>query len=203
MDEASGGHLGFGPVAPPTAMTRATPYPFSAPPPTWPSPPTRSSHVISHFFEVNDAMGSDDGARWWKDKASGRWEPIARSKRTFSIEEAMAVYSFKDRRFFLAKKSPGQVVFRRLSAQERQHFEKARHKEIKALLDSGAISILSLDESHKFRELHGDHILESKFVDRWKPTEEFTALAEDFDPSDYVEGGNCGAQPKSRWCVVG
>ena len=146
-------------------------------------------------------MGEDDGARWWKDKVNGRWEPIAKSKETFSIKDAMAVYSHRDRRFFLTKK--GQVTFRKLSAEQRKHFEKSRNKEIQALLDSGAISILSLQDTLKFLEEHGDHVLESKFVDRWKPTEEFTALAEDFDPEKYIEGGNSGAQPKSRWCVVG
>ena len=40
-------------------------------------------------------------------------------------------------------------------------------------------------------------------MDRWKPSEAFTALAEDFDPDKYEEGKDCGAAPKSRWCVVG
>ena len=203
VDEASGGQFGFGPSTSTSGSSRSTPYPFSAAPPSWPAPPSRTSNMVSHFFETNDVMGENDGARWWKDKVNGRWEPIAKSKETFSIKDAMAVYSHRDRRFFLTKKSPGQVTFRKLPAGQRKHFEKARQKEIKALLDSGAITILSLQDSLKFMEERGDHVLESKFVDRWKPTEEFTALSEDFDPEQYTEEGQCGAQPKSRWCVVG
>ena len=38
----------------------------------------------------------------------------------------MAVYSFQDTRFFMTKKSPGQVSFKKLTGKERRHFEKAR-----------------------------------------------------------------------------
>ncbi|CAE7512755.1 GIP [Symbiodinium pilosum] len=128
---------------------------------------------------------------------------MAQSRTAFALDEAMAVYSPPDRKFFLAKRSPGQVTFNRLPEKEQEFFYKSRLKEIKTLLESGAISILSPTESRKFRAEHPDYILESKFVDRWKPTEEFTALAEDFDPSEFQEGEENAAAPKSRWCVVG
>ena len=198
VDELSDGRIQFGPLSSSSATARPMPYPFSQAPTSWPSP-TRSS---SHFFETGDFNQEDDGAKWWKDKISGQTKPSARSKRTFHIKEAMAVFSFRDRRFFMTKKSPGQVTFKRLVGQERKHFEKARDKEIRSLLESGAISILSAEESKKFRRDHPEYVLESRFVDRWKPTEAFTALAEDFDPSSYTEGEDCGAAPKSRWCVM-
>ena len=199
VDELPDGRIQFGPLSSSSTTARPMPYPFSQAPTSWPSP-TRSS---SHFFETGDFTQEDDGAKWWKDKISGRTKPSARSKRTFHIKEAMAVFSFRDRWFFMTKKSPGQVTFKKLVGQERKHFEKARDKEIRSLLESGAISILSTEESKKFRRDHPEYVLESRFVDRWKPTEAFTALAEDFDPSNYKEGEDCGAAPKFRWCVVG
>ena len=199
VDEASGGVFPFGPATSNTSSsTRPTPYPFSSPPPAWPKPTSST-----FFYEVTRWEDETLGARWWKDKVSGHWEPMAQSRTAFALDEAMAVYSPPDRKFFLAKRSPGQVTFNRLPEKEQEFFYKSRLKEIKTLLESGAISILSPTESRKFRAEHPDYILESKFVDRWKPTEEFTALAEDFDPSEFQEGEENAAAPKSRWCVVG
>ena len=59
---------------------------------------------------------NNDGARWWKNKAMDRWEPVAKGKETFTTGQSVAFFSSRDRRFFLTKKkeSPGQVEFGRL-----------------------------------------------------------------------------------------
>ena len=111
----------------------------------------------------------------------------------------------QDKRFYMAKKkeSPGQVEFSHLEEKFKKIFRKARDKEIKSLLDGGSIKILSLEESKKFRQQHPDHVLTSRYVDRWKSTEDLSVLPENFDTNRYDPDKPCGAAPKSRWCVVG
>ena len=119
-------------------------------------------------------------------------------------KESAAFFSVHDRRFYLAKKkeSPGQVTFSLLGEEEKKIFRQSRDKEIKSLLDSGAIKVLTLEESKAFRKAHPDHLLTSRYVDRWKPTEAFAVLPDNFGANDPGEH-RAQVAAKSRWCVVG
>ena len=78
--------------------------------------------------------------------------------------------------FFLAK-GTGTIEFWKLSKTEQQAFHDARYKEVKALLDLGAMKILSLEESLEFRKKYPDYVLPSRYVDRWKPQDDGGILA--------------------------
>jgi hypothetical protein len=107
---------------------------------------------------------------------------------TFTSSEAMATYSYEDRRFYVVQKktSHGQVKYSKLPPHEKKIFDKSRAKEVKSLtVDTGAVTLLSLEESRRFVEQHGwERVIDSLWVDRYKPTEE-------------------GPEAKSRWCAVG
>lgn len=96
------------------------------------------------------------------------------------------------------------IEFRKLNDKHREILVKARTKEVQSLLDNKAIRILSLEESNKFRKEFPDHILPSRYVDRWKPTgDKFSVLPENFDEAGFEPMNDSGLAAKSRWCVVG
>ena len=64
------------------------------------------------------------------------------------------------------------VEYRNLGQADKKTFDKARNKEVQGLLDLNAYRILSLEESLAFRDQHPDCVLPSRFVDRWKGTDE-------------------------------
>ena len=70
-------------------------------------------------------------------------------------------------------------------------------------MDSGAIKILSVPDSVKFLKDHPEHVLESKFVDRWKPSEKFGVLPSDYYTPGFKPHKHPGLGAKSRWWVVG
>ena len=201
VDEASSGVIPWGPVRQESAASSAMPYPFVQPPPAWPTAPGRSNYVEV----VSDFHQEADGAKYWFNKVHGRGEPrAAAGGEKFVNKESAAFFSIHDRRFYLAKKkeSPGQVTFSLLGEEEKKTFRQSRDKEIKSLLDSGAIKVLTLEESKAFRKAHPDHVLTSRYVDRWKPTEAFAVLPDNFDANDPGEH-RAQVAAKSRWCVVG
>ncbi|CAJ1399663.1 unnamed protein product [Effrenium voratum] len=178
------------------------PYPFSNVE-SQPWPTARSNTTL---FEVYDQETEvQDGARWCEDRIRGTWYMKARSSQAFKLEDSVCLFSNKDKRFYLtkAKESPGQVEFSKLQGNEKQVFRQARAKEFKSLVDSGAITVLSVEESIAFAQAHPEHVLTSRFVDRWKPTEDFAVLPEDFNAADAGSGQTTSVAPKSRWCVVG
>ena len=69
----------------------------------------------------------------------------------FTATEAEAVYDYVENKFFLAK-GTGTIEFWKLSKSEQQAFHDARYKEVKALLDLGAMKILSVEESLALRK---------------------------------------------------
>ncbi|CAJ1437918.1 unnamed protein product [Effrenium voratum] len=145
------------------------PYPFSNVE-SQPWPTARSNTTL---FEVYDQETEvQDGARWCEDRIRGTWFMKARSSQAFKLEDSVCLFSNKDKRFYLtkAKESPGQVEFSKLQGNEKQVFRQARAKEFKSLVDSGAITVLSVE----------------RFVDRWKPTEDFAVLPEDFNAADVL-----------------
>lgn len=97
----------------------------------------------------------------------------------------------------------GQIEFKKLNEKHREIFRAARAKELKSLLDSGAISIMSREESREFEKNNPKHVLKSRFVDRWKPTDEFGVVPESFGEEGFDPAAHGGLAAKSRWCVVG
>ena len=146
-------------------------------------------HTFETFQEAQEktkkgsSYAMSDGAVWVKDKRRTRQLPVGRGE-PFRSCEAMATYSYDDRRFYVVKKksSHGQVKYLKLPPAEQKVFDKSRAKEVSC---TGAATILSREESKKFIEKYGqERVIDSLWVDRYKPTEE-------------------GPEAKSRWCAVG
>ena len=64
------------------------------------------------------------------------------------------------------------VDYRHLEPRDKKTFNQSRYTEIKNLLDLGAYRLLSVEESIKFRQMYPDCVLPSRWVDRWKATDE-------------------------------
>ena len=50
-------------------------------------------------------------------------------------------------------------------------------KEMGALFELGAYRIMGLKESRDFRRAHPEHVLRTRYVDRWKPTDDGGVIA--------------------------
>eukprot|EP00435_Cladocopium_sp_Y103_P008346 s2034_g2.t1 len=202
VDEGSGGIIGFGPVREgPVTAAPAMPYP--SPPqgiPSWPRP----THSL--YFEVS-AEPTLVTPHWTLDRPTGKYTMNPPNTSKFNIHEAEAVFNVRDQCMYLtkakAKTSPGQVEFKNLPEKYKEIFRKARAKEVASLLNSGAIKILSVEESRKFAKEHPESVLPSRYVDRWKPTDAFGVLPEEYDQPGFLPEAHGGLAPKSRWCVVG
>ena len=195
----------YGPSLEPSRMptsTRPMPYPFSNATPSWPRPSSASTYMEVFMTGKDGAMEVDPKRR--RALPGNRYVPTASAKYNFEAENSMALFSNRDKLFYLTKKkeSPGQVEFRELTSEEKKIFRKSRAKEVKSLLDSGAITILSVEESIKFAREHPDHVLTSRYVDRWKP-EDGVTFPKDFDMANITPDFKAKLGPKSRWCVVG
>ena len=66
----------------------------------------------------------------------------------------------------------GTVEYRHLSPKDQKQVDASRLTEVNRLLDLTAYELLSLEEFWKFRRLHPEFVLPSRFVDRWKPTDD-------------------------------
>ena len=217
VDEGSGGVLGALRSRQTTPRVSPYPHPFSNPPslPSMPSTPSNADFVNSYFEVVefeefrprhNNWTNGSDGAMWWTDQRTGAVGLTPLSQESFTATDAECSFSSSDKCMFLTKvkTSPGQIEFRKLNDKHREIFVKARTKEVQSLLDNKAIRILSLEESNKFRKEFPDHILPSRYVDRWKPTgDKFSVLPEGFDEAGFEPMNDSGLAAKSRWCVVG
>ena len=197
VDEAPDGQLSFGPVRERNDRP-VMPYPFSSSSPSsWPSP-----SVPSQYFNVTP---EDDGKQvFWKHR-SGKMIPIEVERTTYALKDAVGMIHPYDKKLYItkAKLSPGQVTFKTLPAEQRAAFRKSRDKEIKSLLDSGAIRIMSVEESLRFLKESPENVLESRYVDRWKPTDAFGILPQDFHKPGFKPESHPGLASKSRWCVIG
>ena len=69
------------------------------------------------------------------------------------------------------------VDYRNLGTKDQALFNKSRGVEVNNLLDLGAYRIMSLDDSLRFRTEFPEYVLPSRFVDRWKATDEGGAKA--------------------------
>ena len=195
----------YGPAAAPSAASstpRTMPYPFTSAAAAWPRPNSASSYL--EVFVVGKDGDMDGEPRKRRTVRSNRYTPMASAKYKFDADASMAMFSARDKLFYVAKKkeSPGQVEFRDLSEEEKKIFRKSRAKEVKSLLDSGAITILSVEESLKFAREHPDYVLTSRYVDRWKP-EDGVTFPKEFDLNNLTQDFKDKLGPKSRWCVVG
>ena len=66
----------------------------------------------------------------------------------------------------------GTVEYRHLPPKDQKRFQDSRLTEVSSLIDLTAYELLSLEDSIKFREQYHDFVLPSRFVDRWKPTDD-------------------------------
>ena len=93
----------------------------------------------------------------------------------------MAVFGFPG--WFLVarpsqrQKSDGSVTFDLLGQADQKTFTAAREAEVAALIELGALMIMSLSESNEFWRQSAEHVLPSMFVDRWKPTDDHSVKA--------------------------
>ena len=217
VDEAAGGswrggdrpalrdrenRLLYEPLRRSSTSSSASAMPYPSPPggvTPWPRPENRT-----FFFEVLKQPDAQP-ACWRTDRKTGRTMLLTKESSRFAMDEAEGVYNSFDRCIYLtkAKTSPGQIEFKKLNDKHREIFRAARAKELKSLLDSGAIRILSPAESQEFYKNHPKHVLKSRFVDRWKPTDEFGVVPEQFGEDGFDPASHGGLAAKSRWCVVG
>eukprot|EP00973_Karenia_brevis_P086313 11969156-Karenia_brevis.AAC.1 len=69
------------------------------------------------------------------------------------------------------------VEYRNLSRVDQKTFDGACNREMQGLLDLGANRLMSFAESLAFRRDHPDNVLPSRWVERWKGTDEGTVKA--------------------------
>eukprot|EP00973_Karenia_brevis_P031103 4290309-Karenia_brevis.AAC.1 len=72
----------------------------------------------------------------------------------------------------LQAKDASSVEYRNLLRADQKIFDDARNKGMQGLLDLGAYKLMSCQESLAFRRDHPDHVLPSRWVERWKGTDE-------------------------------
>ena len=215
VDEASSGSMLLGPVRERRGPPIHNPY-FAKE--TFLEEEIKPSVYLEVMaFDQPDVGGSNfltsRGPKWTRQTTSGRTylEPL-KPQATFGSQEAEASFCERDKCMYLtkAKTSFGQVEFSKLQGEERETFRKSRAKEMESLLANKAIRVLSLKESEDFRKNHPDYVLESRFVDRYKPVaispadiEKAKKAAVDNEELEPLEMTEDRSQPKSRWCVVG
>eukprot|EP00435_Cladocopium_sp_Y103_P022410 s406_g5.t1 len=105
------------------------------------------------------------------------------------------------------------AVAQRLPEDEKVKFRASRKKELDSLVSTGAVKILSLAESLKFMRETPEQVIDSKYVDRYKPiavskqklegykTRVTRALQQGHLKAIELEAD--AASPKSRLCAVG
>ena len=69
------------------------------------------------------------------------------------------------------------VKYAQLPPKEKLDFDKARHKEMDGLFQLKAYRLMSLEESRKFKREHPECVLPTRWVDRYKATDEGGEIA--------------------------
>ena len=128
---------------------------------------------------------------------NGRWMPTkgertmnmqkAREERrnlhgTFSIASAKA--SPLHGKFYLSRRNAEEVSWKHLFAEEQTQFLKAIETEWQGVLDFKAVTIIDSTQADVIREKHGERVISSRLILRWKETD-------------------TGYKVKARWCVRG
>ena len=239
VDEGTSGTMTFGPArtsssssarrstlpyhapeTPPVGWTPPrAPYPFDQGAPSLPKPPGESFFMEVIDFERNQTSGSVNtgfiGATWKYSREQGERVLQPRdptSSRTFTADHAEASFCERDRCIYVtkAKTSFGQVEFSKLAEDEKKLFREARKKELDSLVTNGAVKVMSVEESRAFLKEFPDQVIDSRFVDRYKPKELDPNTISEFKRRAIQEGHMEAVplqvdqrNPKSRWCVVG
>jgi len=66
----------------------------------------------------------------------------------------------------------GNVDYKSLSPKDKIKFQESRHTEVRNLFNLGAYRLMSLEESLRFRAKFPDYVLPSRFVEKWKRTDD-------------------------------
>eukprot|EP00435_Cladocopium_sp_Y103_P020466 s1075_g5.t1 len=201
------------------APSRA-PFPFNSGTPSLPRPPGQSFYLeVVDFDEcAEEAVHGDRttfvGANWRidRDRRQKILKPLREDGEMFSRQQAEASYSVKDRCMYVskAKSSFGQVEFSKLGESEKNQFRASRKKELESLVATGAVVILSVEDSLKFAKETPEQIIDSKYVDRYKPIavsrqklDEYKVKALQQGHLKAIELETDATNPKSRLCAVG
>ena len=109
-----------------------------------------------------------------------------------------------------AKSSFGQIEFSKLPEEEKVKFRKARIKEVDSLIKNKAVRVLSIEDSIAFEEQWPEQVINSRFVDRFKPKDVSPEKIENYKKKAIDEGHleaialeEDQQNPKSRLCVIG
>jgi hypothetical protein len=105
---------------------------------------------------------------------------------TFDLDNAESVFFNGD--LYLVRKRNDELSLKSLTPKELEQFlgvGGSRDKEWRSIVDSGAVTVLTLKESRRIRLERPDRIISSRMVDRWKTTDDKGTIA------------------KSRWCAHG
>ena len=203
-----------------TSTPTTSPFPFNSGVPTLPRPPGQSFYleVIDFDKQAEEAVPGDQpifvGATWKFDRERRQktLKPLVEESPTFSRRQAEASYCVKDRCMYVSKtkSSFGQVEFSKLGEAEKVQFRASRKKELDSLVATGAVVILSLEDSLKFAKETPEQIIDSKYVDRYKPVavsrqklEEYKVKALQQGHLQAIELEADATNPKSRLCAVG
>ena len=82
----------------------------------------------------------------------------------------------------------GEVNFDRLDQEGRRKFNESDQKEWQNILRMNAVRVVTGEEARAVKREHGDRVIDSRMVRRWKPVKGQAEVT-------YVA--------KSRWCVLG
>ena len=205
---------------PPSRAPRM-PYPYDQERPPLPEPPpSRSFYMEVMDFDKDDILLQFQsrspfiGATWRYNREQQRpvLQPMAMSNSTFSANDAEASFCPRDRCMYVgkAKSSFGQVEFRNLPEEEKVKFRKSRLKEVESLIKNKAVRVMSVEESIAFEEQFPEQVINSRFVDRFKPKDVAENQIENYKKRAIDEGHleaialeEDQQNPKSRLCVIG
>ena len=204
----------------PPARRTTMPFPFDGAQPSLPPPPGASFYIEVVDFDKDEdlkQLGSKTpfiGATWKFNREQGRRTllPRVRSHGTFSSSQAEASFCSKDRCMYVskAKSSFGQIEFSKLPEEEKVKFRKARIKEVDRLIKNKAVRALSIEDSIAFEEQWPEQVINSRFVDRFKPKDVSPEKIENYKKKAIDEGHlealaleENQQNPKSRLCVIG
>ncbi|CAL1127455.1 unnamed protein product, partial [Cladocopium goreaui] len=183
-------------------------------------PPNQSLYVEvinfeddSHLFSAVQAPAFI-GATWkfCREQQRSTLRPCTEDEATFSCQQAEASYCIRDRCMYVTKtkSSFGQVEFSKLPEEEKRMFRASRKKELDSLVSTGAVRILSVEESLRFLRDTPEQVIDSKYVDRYKPIAVSKGKLEEYKSKALTQGHFKAIEleadatnPKSRLCAVG
>ena len=105
--------------------------------------------------------------------------PFQRLTHSPPNKQCVCVYDVETKVFWVtpAPKDKDGVVYDNLSPRDRLKFDASRFKEIDNLLNMGALSVMTLKESNRYRQFLPEHIIPSNMLDKWKLQDDGSMLA--------------------------